>query len=107
MKIWRVVDPNTTDTIHPGVVKASNIREKLNKQLKIELGEADKLHIYGDNPLVYTELNDTKLQDMVDAFEPEGECETEIRRLGEYLAKIGLPGGYSVPLKFAVIQRVP
>ena len=56
---------------------------------------------------MYAELNENKVQDMVDKFEPEGDCETEIRRLGEYLAKISLPGGYAVPLKFSVIQRIP
>lgn len=102
-----MVDPNTADALHPGKVNASNLREKLSKQLKIDLDASGELHIYSDTPFALSELADSKLQSMVDEFEPEGACEAEIKRLGEYLAKIGLPGGYSVPLKFQVLQRVP
>jgi ribosomal protein L9 len=107
LKIWRVVDPNTTDVLYPGLVNASNLRQKLGKQLKIDLEPNDKLHIYSDAPLMHAELDESKQQSIVDAFTPEGACEIEIKRLGEYLAKISLPGGYSVPLKLQVIQRVP
>jgi hypothetical protein len=107
LKIWRVVDPNTADALHPGLVNSSNIREKLNKQLKVELESNDSLHIFSETPLVHAELDENKLQTIVDEFQPDGDCEIEIKRLGEYLAKIGLPGGYSVPLRFQVIQRVP
>jgi hypothetical protein len=107
LKVWRVVDPNTTDALHPGVVNASNLREKLGKQLKIDLDPNDKLHVYSDTPLLPAELDENKQQSIVDAFTPEGACEIEIKRLGEYLAKISLPGGYSVPLRLQVIQRVP
>ena len=107
MKLWRVVDPNTTDALHPGHVNASNIREKLGKQLKIDLDENDTLHIYSNTPMAHAELDDAKLQALVDEIEIEGDCDQEVRRLGEYLAKISLPGGYAVPLKFQVLQRVP
>lgn len=107
LKIWRVVDPNTTDMLHPGVVNASNLREKLGKQLKIDLAPTDKLHIFSDTPLMHSELDESKQQSMIDAFSPDVECSVEIKKLGEYLAKISLPGGYAVPLKFQVIQRVP
>jgi hypothetical protein len=65
------------------------------------------LHIYSDAPLLNAEQDENKQQSIVDAFTPEGACEIEIKRLGEYLAKISLPGGFSVPLKVQVIQRVP
>ncbi|CAJ1934443.1 unnamed protein product [Cylindrotheca closterium] len=107
MKLWRVVDPNTIDALHPGHVNASNIRDKLGKQLKIDLDESDTLHIYSDTPMPHAELDDAKLQALVDEFETVGDCNKEVRRLGDYLAKISLPGGYAVPLKFQVLQRVP
>eukprot|EP00980_Cylindrotheca_fusiformis_P006358 scaffold1356_cov123-Cylindrotheca_fusiformis.AAC.39 len=107
LKLWRVVDPNTTDVLHPGVVNAENLREKLGKQLKIDLEPSEKLHIYSDTPLLHSELDENKQQTLVDSFTTDGECDIEIKRLGEYLAKISLPGGYSVPLKFQVLQRVP
>lgn len=107
MKLWRVVDPNTTDALHPGHVNASNIREKLGKQLKIDLDERESLHIYSDTPMIHAELDENKQQTLMEEFETEGDCDKEIRRLGEYLAKISLPGGYAVPLKLQVLQRVP
>ncbi|KAL3940388.1 MAG: hypothetical protein SGBAC_005064 [Bacillariaceae sp.] len=107
LKLWRVVDPNTIDALHPGHVNTSNIREKLGKQLKIDLGENDSLHICSDTPMIHAEIDENKQQALVDELETEGDCDKEVRRLGEYLAKISLPGGYAVPLKFQVLQRVP
>ena len=107
LKIWRVVDPNSTDALHPGIVTAFNLRSKLSNQLKIDLDEQEAVHICSDAPLVLSESNENKIQSMVDEFQPEGKCETKIKRLGEYVAKISLAGGYSVPLKFAVVQRIP
>ena len=65
------------------------------------------------NPINFSELDDTKIQTMVDDFIPENkskdknanECSVRINRLGDYLAVIGLNGGYNVPLRFIVRQR--
>ena len=109
--MWRVVDPNSVDSLHPGYVTACNLRHKLSKQLRIDLDSTkEPLHIYSDEPIQFDELNDDKIQTMVDEFEiPPGmpHCQTKINRLGTYLAKISLEGGYSVPLKFVVQPRVP
>lgn len=143
LQIWRTVDPNssTEDVLHPGIVTSENLRQKLSKQLKIDLDvEAiggESIHIYHNvssnkaeekdavtaaaaagttmttNPINFSELDDTKIQTMVDDFIPENkskdknanECSVRINRLGDYLAVIGLNGGYNVPLRFIVRQR--
>jgi hypothetical protein len=108
LKISRVVDPNSVDALHPGYVTAHNIREKLSNQLQIDLDPQEPVHIISEAPIEFGELDDDKIQSMVDEFEPEdGNCQIKIRRLGTYLANIGLEGGYSVPLKCVVQQRVP
>jgi hypothetical protein len=105
--MWRVVDPNSADALHPGMVTAYSVRQKLAKQLKIDLEDHEKIHICSDTPLVLADLDESKMQTMVDELESEGDCDTKVKRLGEYLAKISLAGGYSVPLRFIVMQRVP
>jgi hypothetical protein len=121
------VDPNSTDTLHPGVVTTDNIRQKLSKQLKIDLDESEPIHILKNasneenqgiasassatttNPLNFAELDDAKIQAMADELVPvmdaSGKCSIQINRLGEYLAVIGLKGGYAVPLRVLVRQR--
>lgn len=130
LTVWRTVDPNSTDTLHPGVVTADNIRLKLSKQLKIDLDNNDPIHILRNtaadnssdenrgaaeasnsttNPLNFAEIDDAKIQVMADELVPvtdgSGKCSVQINRLGEYLAVIGLRGGYAVPLRVLVRQR--
>jgi hypothetical protein len=107
LKHWRVVDPNSMDALHPGLVTALNIRQKLSKQLKIDLEPDETIHIHPLNSLSHAELDNNKVQSMVDEFEPEGKCETKIKRLGDYLAKISLDGGHSIPLRIVVQPRLP
>lgn len=121
------MDPNSTDTLHPGVVTTDNIRQKLSKQLKIDLDESEPIHILRNttsnesgptstaatatttSPLNFAELDDAKIQAMADELVPvtdaSGKCSIQINRLGEYLAVIGLKGGYAVPLRVLVRQR--
>ena len=118
-----MVDPNSTDTLHPGVVTTENLREKLSKQLKIDLDENEPIHIFRDddnntdssdsaasttttNPINFAEIDEVKVQAMTDDFIPTTDkCPIKINRLGDYLAVIGLKGGYTVPLRFVVRQR--
>lgn len=103
-----MVDPNSVDALHPGEVNAKNLRQKLSKQLKIDLEDDESIHICSETPIVHNEMNDSKVQTMVDEFVTTGaECHLIIKRLGEYIAKVSIRGGYSVPLKFVVLQRVP
>lgn len=103
------MDPNSIDALHPGVVTAKNIRQKLSKQLKIDLEDDEPIHICSETPLVHNEMNDSTIQTMVDEFvtSTAPECPMTVKRLGEYIAKISIGGGYSIPLKFVVLQRVP
>lgn len=130
LQIWRMVDPNSTDTLHPGVVTTENLREKLSKQLKIDLDENEAMHIFRNddddnnntdssdsatnntitttttNPINFAEIDEVKIQAMIDDFIPTTDkCPIKINRLGDYLAVIGLKGGYTVPLRFVVRQR--
>jgi hypothetical protein len=99
--------------LHPGAVTAQNLRDKLSKQLKIDLDDDENIHIYSDGgssntlqPMVFAELSDSKIQSMVEEYKPDdGPCSIQVKRLGEYLAKISLKGGYAVPLRFVVQQR--
>ena len=120
-----MVDPNSTDTLHPGVVTTENLREKLSKQLKIDLNENEAMHIFRNdddntdssdsdaiatttttNPINFAEIDEVKIQAMIDDFIPTTDtCPIKINRLGDYLAVIGLKGGYTVPLRFVVRQR--
>lgn len=114
------MDPNSTDALHPGVVTADNIRQKLSKQLKIDLDGSEPIHILQNsasnenatpsttsttNPLNFAELDDAKIQAMADELVPDA-VSVKINRLGEYLAVIGLKGGYAVPLRVLVKQRL-
>ncbi|OEU14867.1 hypothetical protein FRACYDRAFT_262122 [Fragilariopsis cylindrus CCMP1102] len=132
LQIWRMVDPNSTDTLHPGVVTTENLREKMSKQLKIDLNENEAMHIFREdadnnttdssdssaanttttttttttNPINFAEIDEVKIQAMIDDFIPTTDtCPIKINRLGDYLAVIGLKGGYTVPLRFVVRQR--
>ena len=102
-----MVDPNSTDALHPGYVTAWNLRQKLSKQLKIELQPHEKIHIHPLDSLSHAELDMNKAQGMVEEFEPQGSCTIKIRKLGEYLAKISLDGNHSVPLRFVIQKRLP
>lgn len=106
MKIWRVVDPSSADVLHPGKVNSWNLRKQISTQLKVDLGENEKVHICSKDPLILAELDENKMEALmeVDAEKP---CDVEIKRLGEYVARIGLEGGYTIPLRFLVVQRVP
>ena len=89
------------------MVTAASLRQKLSKQLKIDLEAHEPIHIYPVNNLSHAEMDDDRVQNLVDDFQPEGKCETKLKKLGDYLAKISLDGGYSVPLRFVVQQRLP
>jgi len=102
-----VVDPDSPDALHPGYVTAYNLRQKLSKQLKIDLTSDETIHIVSTDPVHHSEINDTRLQSIVEDFTSSEKCEQKIKRLGEYIAKISLSGGHSVPLRFGVLQKVP
>ena len=157
VKLIRNVDPNVPTMCHPGHVSAMNIRDKLSKQLKIDLEEHESVQIRNE-PIVGLEEMDEKERmqlimnmDGVNGaavaaaegagldVEAEGEveedkeeeesaagaaaadepaatddssstdetkdCDTKVKQLGDYLAKITLAGGYVVPLHFRIERR--
>mmetsp|Transcript_21353 Transcript_21353/g.44560 ORF Transcript_21353/g.44560 Transcript_21353/m.44560 type:complete len:278 (+) Transcript_21353:323-1156(+) len=144
VRMIRNVDANVPTMCHPGHVSAANLREKLSKQLKIDLEEHESIRILNEPMMGLEEKDDQELMrlirdmDRVDvAVEKMGEegeleedggeadesvadevlaasqsgdegtkdCDTKIKQLGDYLAKITLAGGYVVPLKFRVERR--
>lgn len=89
----------------PGLVNAKIVRQKLSKQLKIDLEPHEKIHLR-EEPLTMSEITEHDLEGwMSELGDVETRCKTEIRQLGEFLARISLAGGYSVPLKVEVLKR--
>ncbi len=104
MKIWRRVDPEKPDAVHPGLVNAKNVRDKLSKQLLIDLNRKEKVHLRLEplpDDIQYEEL-DELLEELGDVDTP---CEVAIRSLGDYVARISLKGPHYVPLKFTVLKK--
>lgn len=88
------------------MVTARNIREKLSKQLKIDLERHERVKIVSAEPLPSETLNDESALDaLIDEAKTDEDCTVQLQRLGDYVAKISLRGGFSVPLKFSVLAR--
>lgn len=110
LKIYRNADPST-GAISPGKVTSMNVRDKLSRQLKIDLEDHETVHLRAQPVIGFAEIDDDKIENMltdigtVDEDGKTNACQVEIRQLGEYLAKISLSGGYSLPLKVAVVKR--
>lgn len=55
------------------------------------------------------DMTDTQLDEFVAKPEIFGDrdvpCTNQIKTLGQYVARISLKGGFSIPLKFEVIKR--
>ncbi|GFH48673.1 hypothetical protein CTEN210_05149 [Chaetoceros tenuissimus] len=114
LKIWRMVDPNSAiggsmgAPIHPGMVDYKNVREKLSKQLKIDLEDHERVQIH-PTPILHSELEEEEsMEKMLESMEEmkEGEeCKTQLKALGEYLVKLHLKGGQEVGLRLKVVKR--
>mmetsp|Transcript_15559 Transcript_15559/g.19746 ORF Transcript_15559/g.19746 Transcript_15559/m.19746 type:complete len:110 (+) Transcript_15559:99-428(+) len=104
--------------IHPGMVTHENVREKLSKQLKIDLDDNEKVQIF-PKPVNFSEFDDNEslMEEMLKDMEPltkdgdeegsdkSGECKVQLKALGEYLVKIHLKGDHAVGLRLHVIKR--
>lgn len=110
LKIQRNADPST-GAVAPGKVTSTNVRDKLSRQLKIDLEEHETIHLRAKPVVSFAEMDKSEIDNMLNEIGSSNEegntedCKAEIRQLGEYLAKISLKGGYSLPLKFAVVKR--
>lgn len=100
LTIWRKVDPET-QKVFPGMVDVKALRTKLSKQLKIDLEKHESIHIR-DEIVDMEQMNEAKLLEYAEAMDNSEPCTVEIRRLGNFVARISLAGGYAVPLKFVV-----
>lgn len=121
----RNVDLNTPNMCHPGHVSAKHLRQKLSKQLKIDLEPHESISIMYEPVVGLEDLDEKQLMELITNME-EGEtgvnsemnveearkagvglndCNTQIKYLGDYIAKITLAGGYIVPLKFKIERR--
>jgi hypothetical protein len=87
------------------VVDAKAVRRKLSKQLRIDLEPHEKVHLYKE-PVNHAELKGKQLEmymnDLGDRNQP---CTAQIKHLGDYIARISLQGGYTIPLKIEVLKR--
>ena len=88
------------------MVDAKAIRQKLSKQLRIDLEPHEKVHLLAE-PLVHAELTEESTEEMLQGQfgEVSQPCQTQVRQLGEFLARIALKGGFMVPLKVEVVKR--
>lgn len=162
VRIIRNVDNNLPTMCHPGHVSAKNLRDKLSKQLKIDLEEHETIHIRNEPVVALDDKDDQELMQMLKEMDEEDfgakefikgdeagvggdgdavvnieaggsdesaddvgeagqpnadkevvaaeqsapkDCDTKVKQLGDYVAKITLAGGYVVPLKFKVERR--
>lgn len=104
LKIWRNLD-TATELVHPGMVDVKAVRKKLSKQLMIDLERHERVHLR-EEPVIFGELNDRETETMMEALgDSEEQCHVEIKKLGEYIARISLRGGYCIPIRFEVLKR--
>lgn len=95
-----------TEVMQPGTVDAKAIRKKLSKQLKIDLDPHEKVHLRAE-PFLHSELDEKMAEPFLKEEFPavHEPCPTQVRQLGEYMARIALRGGFLVPLKVEVLKR--
>jgi hypothetical protein len=117
------------------MVDARAVRQKLSKQLRIDLEPHEKVYLFAQplGTLLTTAANSSTTDDdrndnvdnqkgtraaavkplseeeelnaLVQKALPQEEDNVQIRQVGEYLARISLRGGYVIPLKVAVLKR--
>lgn len=105
LKIWRNAD--NAGKCYPGMVDAKAVRTKLSKQLKIDLEDHERVQICSSS-VSFSDLHEDAYLDehlFDDGGNDEEAKNVQLRELGDYLARIHLAGGYSVPLRFTVIKR--
>jgi hypothetical protein len=101
VKMHRRVDPES-QKLSPGKVTAQMLRSKISKQLKIDLEDHETIHLMEDT-VMFEDNTPATLLAMVEAIDVTAPCKREIRKVGDYVARITLAGGYAVPLKWTVV----
>ena len=87
------------------MVDQKAIRDKLSKQLKIDLEDHETVHIHAEPIESHDKIEDEELEALMEKIDSSSDCAVQLRQLGPFVAKISLEGGYTVPLKFAVLKR--
>lgn len=135
VRVKRNVDPQQPIMCHPAYINHENLREKLLKQLKIDLEDHETIHIRNELVMGLEEKGDAELMRLLKEMDEEDvpvkveasdgaeeaapentiednevgggvkECGVKVKQLGDYVAKITLAGGYVVPLKFNIGRR--
>jgi hypothetical protein len=125
VKMTRNVDLNIPNMCHPGHVSAKHLRQKLSKQLKIDLEPHESIHIMNESVVGLFDMGEKELMDLISNMEVGetgananmsveeaakagvglNDCNTQLKYLGDYVAKITLAGDYIVPLKFSIGRR--
>lgn len=108
LRLWRNVDAETGRT-HPGMVDARAVRKKLSRQLKIDLEPHERIHLVPEPVESLSDLKedevDAIMEEKLGAVPSDAPCAVQVRQIGDFLARITLSGGYTVPLKFEVVKR--
>jgi uncharacterized protein YnzC (UPF0291/DUF896 family) len=92
-----------TQLTEPGMVDKVALRHKLAKQWKIDLEKHETLHLR-EEIVEQEDSTPEKLLEIVESMDVSQPCKVQIRRLGHYVARISLSGGYAIPLKFQVVE---
>jgi ribosomal protein L9 len=108
LKIWRNVDAETNQ-VFPGMVDAKAARKKLSKQLKIDLEPHESIHLIPEPVESISDLSDEAIENLVAErladITKDQPCSAQIRQLGDFLARISLSGGHTVPLRMEILKR--
>jgi ribosomal protein L9 len=108
LKIWRNADPDT-NKVFPGMVDAKAARKKLSKQLKIDLESHERIHLIPEPVESISDLSDEEIESFVAEklahVAKDRPCSAQIRQLGDFVARISLSGGYTVPLRIEILKR--
>ncbi len=89
------------------MVDATAVREKLSKQLRIDLEENETVHLSVENISSYDKdwRRPGYLEEIIENISAGQPCTVQIRQLGFYVAKLTLSGGYVVPLVVQIVKR--
>jgi methionine aminopeptidase len=87
------------------MVDEKAVRQKLYRQLKIELESHEQLHIMEKPIDSKRKLSDEAVEALAKKIDTSAPCQVQLRQLGKFVAKITLSGGYTVPLRFEVLKR--
>jgi hypothetical protein len=87
------------------MVDSRAVRRKLSAQLKIDLEPHERVHLQAE-PVNFGELTEKEIESIMESLgDSEQKSEVVIKKLGEYIARISVRGGYSIPLKFEIMKR--